>query len=43
MREIQELLVEHFQVHMTWTGVRDMLRRLGIAYTSRGYVLYRTE
>lgn len=43
MRDIQDLLEMHFQVHMTRTGVRDMLRRLGLKYTPRGYVLYRTE
>lgn len=43
MRDIQDLLEKHFQVHMTRTGVRDMLRRLGLKYTSSGYVLYRTE
>ncbi|BFH11970.1 helix-turn-helix domain-containing protein [Paenibacillus melissococcoides] len=43
MRDIQDLLEKHFQVHMTRTGVRDMLRRLGLKYTSSGYVPYRTE
>ncbi|MGG4392872.1 helix-turn-helix domain-containing protein [Paenibacillus thiaminolyticus] len=43
MRDIQDLLEKQFQVHMTRTGVRDMLRRLGLKYTSSGYVLNRTE
>ena len=39
MRDIHALLQSEFHLEMSRTGIRDMLRRLGLKYTKHGYKL----
>ncbi|MCY9512849.1 helix-turn-helix domain-containing protein [Paenibacillus apiarius] len=43
MRDIRALLQSEFHLEMSRTGIRDMLRRLGLKYTKHGYTLEKTE